>query len=144
MAAQLTADNVDDAWNDAGSNTLGAWDFGTDSQLPALNYADYDGGGTAFACDQFPVDACGPPGILLPGQEGVSVDEPPVAPPGGIVTLAALEQRLTIESWNWQQLAGVMVSLRGADTATPDLYPAEHQGPPGVQADRQGQRRPRF
>ena len=65
-AAQLTAANAGSSWNDAGSNTLGAWDFGTASQIPALNYADYDGAGTAFSCDQFLADACD---TLLPGQE---------------------------------------------------------------------------
>ena len=58
-AAQLTADNAGSAWNDADSNTLGAWDFGTDEQIPALNYADYDGAGTVFDCSQFPANACG-------------------------------------------------------------------------------------
>ena len=59
----LTLTNAGPEWNDTNSNTLGAWDFGTDSQPPALKYADYDGDGEAFSCDQFP--ACG---SLLPGQ----------------------------------------------------------------------------
>ena len=75
-AAQLTAANAGSAWNNAGSNTLGAWDFGIDGQFLALNYADYDGDGPAFNCDQFPADACGPPGILLPGQERSLVFSP--------------------------------------------------------------------
>ena len=119
-ATQLTALNAGDTWDDADSNTQDAWDFGTDIQLPALKYADYDGDGTAFNCVQlsagFPVDVCG---TLLPGQEGVSIDEPPATPPGGMVTLAVSVKRLTIESWDWQQLAGVEVSLRDANTATP-------------------------
>ena len=45
------ATNVPAAWNEAASNTLGAWNFGTASQPPRLNYADYDGAtvGTAGA-----------------------------------------------------------------------------------------------
>ncbi len=64
-ALQLTAANAGDAWDNAGSNTLGAWNFGTPAQTPVLNYADYDGAGTVFDCDQFPV-ACG---TLLPAQQ---------------------------------------------------------------------------
>ena len=85
-----------------------------------MKYADYDDGGTDFDCVQlsagFPADVCG---TLLPGQGGVSIDEPPATPPGETVTLAALVMHLTIESWDWQQLAGVTVSLRDANTATP-------------------------
>ena len=28
-------------------------------QSPVLNYADYDGDGAVFDCDQFPANACG-------------------------------------------------------------------------------------
>ena len=65
-AAQLTADpaNAGSAWNSAANNTLGAWDFGTDEQIPALNYADYDGPGTVFDCSQFPTSC----GTQLPRQ----------------------------------------------------------------------------
>ena len=115
-AAQLTAATAGSSWNDAGSNTLGAWDFGTDGQIPALNYADYDGDGTPFSCDQFPVDACG---TLLPGQEGVSASGPPGSQPprpGAIIMLTGSARDLTIQSWSWQQLAGVTVNLGGADT----------------------------
>ena len=38
---------------------MGAWNFGTDAQIPVLNYADYDGDGAVFDCDQFPANACG-------------------------------------------------------------------------------------
>ena len=69
-AAQLTADNAGSAWNDADSNTLGAWDFGTNNQVPVLNYADYDGAGNTFDCSQFPTGACG---TLLPGRLYVSL-----------------------------------------------------------------------
>ena len=69
-AAQLTAANTGATWNGADTNTLGAWDFGTDVQIPALNYADYDGVGTVFACSQFPAGVCG---ALIPGQRQLSV-----------------------------------------------------------------------
>ena len=43
--------SVTAAWNQASSNTQNAWDFGTDSQAPALRYADYDGaGGNTYGC----------------------------------------------------------------------------------------------
>ena len=42
-ADDLTATNVPASWNEAASNTMGAWDLGTTSQPPALSYADYDG-----------------------------------------------------------------------------------------------------
>ena len=73
-AAQLTEANAGSSWNNAGSNTLGAWDFGTETQIPALNYDDYDGGGDVFDCGpdpgDFPADACG---TLLPGQADARV-----------------------------------------------------------------------
>ena len=110
-----------DAWNDADSNTLGAWDFGIDSQIPALNYADYDGpDDDVFDCNQFPVDACG---TLLPGQRIVIGDNRPPGHrppgPGATIILTASIRGLTLESWTWQQRAGVTVSLMGAATATP-------------------------
>ena len=73
--ADLTSANVPASWNEAASNTLGAWDFGTASQPPALNYADHDGAtvgtvgaytsGHLFHCasdsDNAPIDA-----VLIP------------------------------------------------------------------------------
>ena len=41
--ADLTSANVPASWNQASSSTIGAWDFGTASQAPRLNRADYDG-----------------------------------------------------------------------------------------------------
>ena len=66
----LTVDNADDDatknfWDDADSNTKGAWDFGTGSQPPALKYADYDGADGVNYCALFIVRACD---TLLPGQ----------------------------------------------------------------------------
>ena len=55
------------SWNAPESNTLGAWDFGTAEQIPALKYADYDGVGDVFSCGSnlgFPANVCG---TLLPG-----------------------------------------------------------------------------
>ena len=42
-AAPAANTNVPASWNQADSNTLGAWDLGTAGQAPTLNYADYDG-----------------------------------------------------------------------------------------------------
>ena len=58
-AAQLTAANAGAAWDSADRNTLGAWNFVNDAPIPILNYADYDGDGAVFDCDQFPANACG-------------------------------------------------------------------------------------
>ena len=69
----LTADNADtdatkDFWDDAGSKTKGAWDFGTNSQPPALKYADYDGADGVDYCALFPASTvCGT--TLLPGGQ---------------------------------------------------------------------------
>ena len=54
-ATNLTAMNAGVSWNDATQRTLGAWDFGTGSQPPALRYADYDGPGGTDYCALFPV-----------------------------------------------------------------------------------------
>ena len=118
-ASQLTATNVGLYWDDAGSNTLGAWDFGDEAQIPALNYADYDGiDGEVFACADFPAGACG---ALLPGQDQVSASGPAATVAlGDIAVLAgSLNRRgdsgVTIVSWSWRQLAGPGVELSGAD-----------------------------
>ena len=113
-AAQLTADNAGSSWNDAGSNTLDAWDFGTETQIPALKYADYDDAGAAFDCGpnrgQFPADVCG---TLLPSQADVSASGSSAAEPGENVRLAGSLAfgRVTIEAWNWRQLEGPEVTL---------------------------------
>ena len=77
-AITLTSDNAGTAWNNATNDTLNAWDFGNDSQPPALRYADYDDAGTDYECAMFPdtipdtipgttIDIeCGT--TLLPGQ----------------------------------------------------------------------------
>ena len=49
-AADTTNRAVGAAWHDASHATLDAWDFGTDTQPPALQYADYDGDGTEYGC----------------------------------------------------------------------------------------------
>ena len=43
-------------WDDASEKTKDAWDFGTNSQAPALKYADYDGAGASSVdyCALFP------------------------------------------------------------------------------------------
>ncbi len=115
-AAQLSAANAGSAWNAADSHTLGAWDFGTDEQVPALNYADYDGAGAVFDCDQFPAGACG---VLLPGQDSLSAGEPPASGLefGAPATLTGSVRfgRVQILSWRWRQLGGTTVSLRDAE-----------------------------
>ena len=116
-AAQLTAANAGAAWNNAVDNTLGAWDFGTNEQIPALNYADYDGAGTVFDCSQFPANACGTPTpTLLPSQADASASGPSAAEHGETVSLAGslLFGRVTIESWSWQQLEGPEVTFSDA------------------------------
>ena len=61
-------------WNDASRNTLGVWDFGTTSQIPALKYADYDGAGDEYYCANAMRPTMGTPipipncGELIPGQ----------------------------------------------------------------------------
>ena len=113
-AAQLTAANAGSAWNEAGGNTLGAWDFGTDEQIPALNYADYDGDGAAFDCGQFPAAACG---TLLLGQDVASAGGPSAVGFGETARLAGLLGfgRVLIESWSWRQLEGPEVALSNAN-----------------------------
>ena len=116
-AAQLTATNAGSAWNSAVNNTLGAWDFGTNEQIPALNYADYDGPGTVFVCSQFPTGVCGTP---LPRQAKVNATGLPAVVFGATTTITGslLFGRVAIESWSWEQLQGPTVTLMGADTRT--------------------------
>ena len=89
-AADLTADNAGTTWNSAADNTLDAWDFGTNVQIPALNYADYDDSGTVFDCSQFPAGVCG---TLILGQRQLSVsltlEGDATVDEGTIVTLSA-------------------------------------------------------
>ena len=49
-AADLTITTAGPEWNSADHLTLNAWDFGTNTQPPALRYADYDGDGTDYGC----------------------------------------------------------------------------------------------
>ena len=37
-------------WNQASSNTAGAWHFGGTTDIPTLRYADYDGDGNTYGC----------------------------------------------------------------------------------------------
>ena len=50
----LTATNAGASWNSVPGGTAGAWNFGTTSQNPALVYADYDGSGNTYNCDNYP------------------------------------------------------------------------------------------
>ncbi len=115
-AAELTATHAGSSWNAAASNTLGAWDFGDSTQVPALNYADYDGQGMTFSCGQFPPGVCDP-ATLLPGQADVSAGDSSLVPFGAAATLTGSLRfgRVAISSWHWRQLRGPTVTLRGAD-----------------------------
>ena len=122
MAARLTATNAGSSWDDVGSNTLGAWDFDDHTQIPALNYADYDGTtGTVFACDQFPANACG---SLLTGQDDVIALGPSTVTIGGVVRLTGSLKvgRITIRSWIWRQLAGIEVGLSDGGAASETTF----------------------
>ena len=74
--AGLETTDADDVWDDASEKTKDAWDFGTNSQPPALRYADYDDAGDTYSCDMFPAKIpgtdddliCGT--SLLPDQPG--------------------------------------------------------------------------
>ena len=113
--ADLTAGNAGGSWNAAATPTLGAWDFGTDSQIPALKYADYDGGGATFDCNQFPAGVtCG---TLLPRQAGLIAGGSSFSAvePGSRATLSVTAAgRVRINSWSWRQFEGADVSLTGA------------------------------
>ena len=117
-AADLTANNAGSAWNSAANNTLGAWDFGTDEQIPALNYADYDGVDLAiFDCGQFPANACG---TLLPGQDEVSASGTSAVAFGAttMITGSLVFGRVVIVSWSWEKLEGPNVILVDANART--------------------------
>ena len=114
QARQLASANAPASWSQASSNTLGAWDFGTASQTPALSYADYDGaamgtapdytGGHIFHCadDDAPapegaavIPGCGAADRLIPGQRrpmpveraALSYTPPPQGGQSGTLTL---------------------------------------------------------
>ena len=119
----LTAALAGSSWNAAARSTLGAWDFGTNSQPPLLKYADYDGSGTAFDCNQVPTGACG---TLIPGQMSLNVEGGPLSlesgetlTPGLAVQLSASieDARAVSPNWRWRQLSGPVASLSGADSA---------------------------
>ncbi len=68
-AMQLISTNVPSSWNNNAQNTKGAWDLGTNMQTPALKYADYDGAGNKYYCDNVdaPTPTTGtPPPIPIP------------------------------------------------------------------------------
>ena len=119
VAADLTAANAGPAWNAVANGTFGAWDFGTASQPPALRYADYDGAGPAFDCNQFPAGACG---SLVPGQDELVRSGPfptkLAAVLGAEVTLSFSLRfdRAPISSWSWRQLSGPTVPLTATDS----------------------------
>ena len=112
-AADLTSANVPASWNEAASSTLGAWNFGTASQTPALNYADYDGatmgtagfyfGGHRYHCasdsDNAPDDAILIPdcGTLIPGQQRTQPSPAPSGYGSGYVDLSGSSRSSSIQ-----------------------------------------------
>ncbi len=81
-AIQLISTNVPSSWDDVTKNTKGAWNFGSSSETPALNYADYDGVGNKYYCTNAERPTAGTPipipcntmfpntvSPLIPGQE---------------------------------------------------------------------------
>ena len=121
----LSADLAPPEWNAAANNTQGAWDFGTDSQIPVLRYADYDGAGSAFDCARLPAGACG---TLLPRQAGLGADGPAYLTAASDLTAASASSvtlsvnaagrvpRDSFVSWGWRQVGGDSVTLTAADT----------------------------
>ncbi len=61
-ALEMTRDNVGRVWDTGRLSTAGAWDFGDNTQAPALRYADYDGSSSEYDCADYPC------GTLIPGQ----------------------------------------------------------------------------
>ena len=130
---QLTLANAGPSWDAAANGTQGAWNFGNSSQPPLLKYADYDGAGTVFDCNQFPTGACG---SLIPGQLSLSVEGPFLASgerltPGLLVQLSAStgDARVLIpSSWRWRQLSGPAASLSGAASAQLNFEPPNADG----------------
>ena len=49
-ASLLTLMNAGSVWNDADSDTLGAWDFGDSTMAPRLFFNDYDGSDGTYGC----------------------------------------------------------------------------------------------
>ena len=84
-------------WNEAGRNTLGAWDFATKPAVPPqLGYADYDGDGAAFHCAS---SAEGPPddAIVIPDCDAILPRQFIPASPG----LAAAQASATSAQLSW-------------------------------------------
>ena len=50
----ITEANSGSVWNSAENSTMGAWNFGNTTERPVLLYADYDGAGDDYSCDDFP------------------------------------------------------------------------------------------
>ena len=49
-ASLLTLSNAGGVWNNAASNTAGAWDFGDSTRPPRLLFNDYDETGSTYGC----------------------------------------------------------------------------------------------
>ena len=69
-ASSLNAGNVPDSWNEPAKGTAGAWNFGQTGTVtvPALAYADYDGPGEGYSCDDYPDEIPGSDTTIACGQ----------------------------------------------------------------------------
>ena len=109
------ANGIGASWNSAVESTAGAWSFGSGAAIPALVYADYDGGGGAYSCSDYPANIPGSQTPLECGNTPVGgyrprmLEIPTFSPPGG--TVAATET-LTISINNNE--AAIHYSLDGS------------------------------
>ena len=63
---------VPTVWNQASSDSMSVWDFGTTMQAPALNYADYDGTDTTYGCGNASVADIVIPTTVPNGSGGIT------------------------------------------------------------------------
>ena len=121
-ATGLNIGNVPAAsWNNATSGTLGAWDFGTTSQTPALKYADYDGtggSGTDFHCandaDNAPSGA-----ILIPDcGDPISGQGRTVAPPPPALALPDLANASAVSLTAGTRASAILFTNSGGGALT--------------------------
>ena len=74
----LTADNTFGAWNSATRNSRYAWNFGTNTEIPTLHYADYDDAGKTYGCGSDSTNI-----IVIPDRVPA-----PAGSPGGVIDVA--------------------------------------------------------
>ena len=61
------------SWNSVSQDTSGVWNFGSESQNPALVYADYDARGRDHACSNYPMKIPGTTSNLVCGTSSASL-----------------------------------------------------------------------